>query len=193
MWQPAAIMGMSGMADDQIQSPGDSENTGPRLSIGIEVLTPELFAELLPMGQKLWDECSEIKKDTCSFHGERGLKIQPNQSTYLTFQDQDRLSVYVLRDKQGVAVGFSFCIFYNSLHHEVVPCANVDLFYIEPEHRSSIKRLIRTMEDEFRERGVVVVGWPISPMGKLFEILKTLGYAPDDVVMEKRICALQQQ
>ena len=164
-----------------------------RISINIEFLTPDLFEELLPMGQKLWDECSEIKKDTCSFHGERGLRIQPNKSMYLSLQAEDRLSVYVLRDDEGAAVGFSFCIFYNSLHHEVVPCANVDLFYIEPEHRILIKRLIRTMEEEFRSRGVVVVGWPISPMGKLFEILKTLGYAPDDVVMEKRICALQPQ
>lgn len=164
-----------------------------KVTIGIETLTPSLFEELMPMGQKLWDECSEIKKDTCSFHGERGLKIRPNKDAYLRLQDIDNLSVYVLRDYQGSAVGFSFCIFYNSLHHEVVPCANVDLFYIEPEHRVSIKRLIRTMEEEFLSRGVVVVGWPISPMGKLFEILKTLGYAPDDVVMEKRVCALQQQ
>ena len=163
-----------------------------RVSIVIEFLTSELFEELMPMGQKLWDECSEIKKDTCSFHGERGLKIQPNKAVYLGLQSVDKLSVYVVRDSEGKAVGFSFCIFYNSLHHEVVLCANVDLFYIEPEYRSSIRRLIRKMEDEFQSRGVVVVGWPISPMGKLFEILKTLGYAPDDVVMEKRICALQQ-
>jgi hypothetical protein len=164
-----------------------------KISISIEPLTPTLFEELMPMGQKLWDECSEIKKDTCSFHGERGLKIQPNQSLYMGLHDANRLAVFVLRDQQGTAIGFSFCIFYNSLHHEVVPCANVDLFYIEPEHRTSIKRLIRTMEEEFRSRGVVVVGWPISPMGKLFDILKTLGYMPDDVVMEKRICALSPQ
>jgi hypothetical protein len=164
--------------------------TNERLSINIEPLTSELFEELMPMGQKLWDECSEIKKDTCSFHGERGFKIQPSKSTYLGLQKAKVLTVYVLRDRQGVAVGFSFSIFYNSLHHEVVPCANVDLFYIEPKYRYTIKRLIRTMEEEFRSRNVVVVGWPISPMGKLFDILKTLGYAPDDVVMEKRICVL---
>jgi uncharacterized Fe-S radical SAM superfamily protein PflX len=163
------------------------------MKIQIEQLTPDLFDELMPMGQKLWDECSEIKKDTCSFHGERGLKIQPNRTIYLALQANNQLSVFVLRGGDGVALGFSFCIFYNSMHHEVVPCVNVDLFYIEPERRSSIKRLINLMEDEFRQRGVVVVGWPISPMGKLFEILKTLGYAPDDVVLEKRICALQQQ
>lgn len=169
------------------------EKNKNRLSISIETLTTELFAELMPMGQKLWDECSEIKKDTCSFHGERGLKIQPNQTAYLGLQSGGNLSVYVLRSKDGVAVGFAFCIFYNSLHHQIVPCANVDLFYIEPKYRSSIKRMISTMEEEFRSRGVVVVGWPISPMGKLFEILKKLGYAPDDVVMEKRICALPQR
>lgn len=163
------------------------------MKIAIEQLTSSLFDELMPMGQKLWDECSEIKKDTCSFHGERGLVIQPNKTAYLTFQEENRLSVFVMRDERNTAIGFSFCIFYNSLHHEIVPCANVDLFYIEPEHRYSIKRLINVMEHTFRQRGVVVVGWPISPMGKLFEILKTLGYMPDDVVMEKRICALQQQ
>ena len=167
--------------------------SGSQITIDIEELNSELFDELMPMGQKLWDECSEIKKDTCSFHGERGLKIQPSKSTYLALQAADKLSVYVLRDVEGEAVGFSFCIFYHSLHHEIVPCVNVDLFYIEPQYRYSIKRLIKTMEEEFRSRGVVVVGWPISPMGKLFEILKTLGYAPDDVLMEKRICALPPQ
>ena len=162
-------------------------------TINIEVLTHELFDELMPMGQKLWDECSEIKKDTCSFHGERGLKIQPNRPIYLALQANNQLSVFVMRDALGVAIGFAFCIFYNSLHHEVVPCANVDLFHLEHDRRASIRRLIRTLEDEFRRRGIVVVGWPISPMGKLFEILKTLGYMPDDVVMEKRICALPPQ
>ena len=164
-----------------------------KLTISVETLTQELFDELMPMGQRLWDECSEIKKDTCSFHGERGLKIQPNRTAYLNMQQNGQLSVYVLRGEDGESIGFSFCIFYNSLHHEVVSCVNVDLFYIEPKYRTSIKRLIRAMEDEFRSRGVVVIGWPISPMGKLFEILKTLGYSPDDVVMEKRVCALPPQ
>lgn len=180
------------MNDDQSQSESIQEPSNA-MTIGMEPLTHELFDELMPMGQKLWDECSEIKKDTCSFHGERGLKIQPNRTFYLAAHKNDQLSVFVMRDKHGVAIGFAFCLFYNSLHHEVVKCANVDLFYIEPEHRSAIRRLINTIEAEFQKRGVVVVGWPISPMGKLFDILKKMGYAPDDVVMEKRICALPQQ
>jgi len=161
--------------------------------ISIEILTEALFDELMPMGQKLWDECSEIKKDTCSFHGERGFRIKPNRKTYFALQDNEQLSVFVLRDEHGTAVGFSFCIFYNSLHHEPVKCATVDLFYIEPEHRNLIRRLIKVLEEEFKRLGVVVVGWPSSPFGKMFDILKTLGYAPDDVVMEKRICALPPQ
>src|SRR6188508_1752583 len=48
-----------------------------------EVLTEELFAEIMPLGQKSWDECSEIKGETCSFHGERGFQIQPDKDRYL--------------------------------------------------------------------------------------------------------------
>ena len=56
--------------------------------------------------------------------------------------------------------------------------------------RGAIRNFIAAMEEQFEDRGVVVVGWPVSPNGGLFGILKVLGYAPDDVVMEKRICAL---
>jgi hypothetical protein len=97
-----------------------------------------------------------------------------------------------LRDAEGVLRGFAMCIYYHSLHHAPVPCANVDVFYIEPEHRACMRRLISMMEQEFNSRGVVVIGWPTSPGGKLFPILKLLGYAPDDVVMEKKLCVLQQ-
>jgi len=100
------------------------------------------------------------------------------------------LLAMTLRDDHGVLLGFALCIYYHSLHHAPVPCANVDVFYIEPEHRQCIKRFISMIEQEFESRGVVVAGWPTSPNGKLYSILKLLGYAPDDVVMEKRICAL---
>lgn len=163
------------------------------MKIAIEHLTKELFAEIIPLGQKSWDECSEIKGETCSFHGDRNFKIQPNVPLYLELQEQDRIFAMVTRDAQGVMRGFALCITYHSLHHKVVLCANVDTFYIEPEHRCCMKRFIAQIEKEFEERGVVVVGWPTSPSGKMFEILTLLGYAPDDVVMEKRICALPQQ
>jgi len=164
----------------------------PPMRVAKELFTQELADEIAPLGQKSWDECSEIKKDTCSFHGERGFKIQPDIAQYLRLADHDSLLAMTLRDDVGVLCGYSLSVLYHSLHHAPVKCANVDTFYIDPEHRASIRRFIASMEDEFRSREIVVMAWPTSPDGKLFSILKLLGYAPDDVVMEKRICALPQ-
>lgn len=166
---------------------------GDVMKIQREILTEELSAEIAPLGQRSWDECSEIKGETCSFHGERGFVIQPNWDRYFEMEAAGALSAITVRDDAGVLCGFALCIYYRSLHHAPVQCANVDTFYIEPEHRACIRRFIAEIEREFTERGVVVVGWPTTPSGKLFPILKLLGYAPDDVVMEKRLCALQQQ
>lgn len=165
----------------------------PQTSITKELFTAELFAEIMPLAQKLWDECSEIKKDSCSFHGERGFKIQPDFNQYLNLQNQDSLIAMTLRDETATLQGFSISVLYHSLHHAPVKCANVDTFYIEPPYRSSIQNLVSRMEEQFQDREIVVVGWPVSPEGGLFKILNHLGYHPDDVVLEKRICALQQQ
>jgi len=163
------------------------------LTIGIEPLTPELFDELLPLGQESWDECSEIKHDTCSFHGERGFKIQPDKGRYVFLGQNDHLIAWVLRDADGVAQGYSFAVVHQSLHHAPVKCANVDTFYLRPAARARLRSFIASMEEEFERRGIVVVAWPVTPKGALFGILQKIGYAPDDVVMEKRICALPQQ
>ena len=163
------------------------------LKIQSEVLTRDLFIdEILPLGQKCWDECSEIKGETCSFHGERGFVIQPDVKRYLELADQDTLLTMTARDDEGVLRGYALCIYYMSLHHAPVICANVDTLYVEPEFRACLRRFISNIESEFENRGVVIVGWATSPAGKMYEILKLLGYAPDDVIMEKRLCALQQ-
>jgi hypothetical protein len=163
------------------------------MKISTETLTAELFDEMLPLGQESWDECSEIKAETCSFHGERGFKIQPDKTQYLYMAEHDALLAFTLRDDEGNLQGYSLAVLYNSLHHAPVKCANVDTFYIRPKFRRRMRSFIGHMEQNFEERGIVVVGWPVTPKGGLFGILKKLGYAPDDVVMEKRICALQQQ
>jgi hypothetical protein len=153
------------------------------MNITSEPFTQALADEIVPLGQKSWDECSEIKKDTCSFHGERGFQIQPDIPQYLKLGDS--LLAMTLRH-EGRLVGYALIIFYRSLHHAPVRCANVDTFYIESDHRAYMRSFIEAMEEKFHAREVVVVGWPTSPDGKLFGILKLLGYAPDDVVMEKR-------
>jgi hypothetical protein len=156
------------------------------LTIAREDFTQALADEIKPLGQKSWDECSEIKKDTCSFHGERGFVIEPDIPQYLNLAENGSLIAMTLRDEQKALCGYALIVLYRSLHHAPVRCANVDTFYIEPDRRAYMRSFITAMEGQFREREIVVVGWPTSPDGKLFGILQLMGYAPDDVVMEKR-------
>lgn len=160
------------------------------MKIAVETLTPEVFAEIAPLGQEAWDECSEIKKDTCAFHGERGFKIIPDAAKYVDLQKHDSLAAFTLRDDDGVLQGYSLVLLYNSLHHSPVKCANVDTFYVRQEKRAGMRSFIAFIESQLMERGVHVVGWPVTPKGALFGVLQKLEYAPDDVVMEKRLCAL---
>lgn len=162
------------------------------MKISVERFTHDLFVEMMPLAQKAWDECSEIKKDTCAFHGQRGFVIEPFEERFLLLEDIGSLIYQTLRDDAGVLLGFAMCVLYQSLHHKSIACGNVDSFYIEPEKRGYVRSFIAQIEVEFSNRNVTVIGWPTTASGTLFEMLNTLGYTADDVVMEKQLCALPQ-
>jgi hypothetical protein len=157
------------------------------MKISIEPFTLELAAEITPLGQECWDECSEIKKDTCAYHGQRGLPIDPNNDQYLLMQAHNCLIAMTLRSDEGLLHGYALMIFYYSLHLRKELCGNVDTFYVQPAHRQFMPRFMTTIEEEFRSRGVSIVGWPVTMTGKLFKILKKRGYIADDVVMELKL------
>ena len=157
------------------------------MKIQVETFTHELASEITPLGQQAWDECSEIKKDTCAFHGQRGLPIDPNIDAYLNLQFNNLLIAMTLRDDDGVLHGYALMILYYSMHLRNEKCGNVDTFYVRPEHRNSMPRFMTSVEETFRSRGVSVIGWPVTMTGKLFEILKKRGYIADDVVMELKL------
>ena len=157
------------------------------MKIQVETFTHELAEEITPLGQQAWDECSEIKKDTCAFHGQRGLPIDPHIDAYLNLQSNNCLVAMTLRDGEDVLHGYALMILYYSLHLKNELCGNVDTFYVQPEHRQFMPRFMSSVEETFQSRGVSVVGWPVTMTGKLFEILKKRGYIADDVVMELKL------
>lgn len=171
------------------------------MKISIEPFTRDLADEIVPLGQQSWDECSEIKKDTCAYHGQRGLAIDPDIDQYLYLADHQSLIAMTLRDDGGILHGYALLILYRSLHLKTELCGNVDTFYVQPDHRLSMPRLMSKIEDAFRERGVSIIGWPVTRTGLLYEILQRRGYIADDVVMEFKLkdlpggepCASQQQ
>lgn len=163
------------------------------MKIVIESFTRELAAEIVPLGQQSWDECSEIKKDTCAYHGQRGLAIDPDIDQYLYLFAHQSLIAMTLRDEGGSLRGYGLLILYKSLHLKSELCGNVDTFYVQPAHRRSMPRFISKIEDTLRGRGISIIGWPVTMTGKMFEILKRRGYIADDVVMELKIKDLPKE
>lgn len=157
------------------------------MKISIEPFTRELAREITPLGQQSWDECSEIKKDTCAYHGQRGLPIDPDIDQYLYLAEHHSLIAMTLRDDVDVLRGYALLILYKSLHLKTELCGNVDTFYVQPDHRPAMPRFMSQIEETLRERSVSIIGWPVTMTGKLYEILKRRGYIADDVVMELKL------
>jgi hypothetical protein len=157
------------------------------MKIAVEPFTLELATEITPLGQECWDECSEIKKDTCAYHGQRGLRIDPNNTQYLRMQECGALIALTLRDADQVLRGYALMLTYYSMHLQKELCGNVDTFYVQPAYRSSMPRFMSAVEESLRSYGVSIIGWPVTMTGKLFEILKKRGYIADDVVMELKL------
>lgn len=163
------------------------------MRIDIEPFTRQLADEIVPLGQQSWDECSEIKKDTCAYHGQRGLAIDPDIDQYLYLAENHSLIALTLRDEDDVLRGYALVILYRSLHLKTELCGNVDTFYVQPDHRLSMQRLMSKIEDTLRERGVSIIGWPVTMTGKLYEILQRRGYIADDVVMELKLKDIKKE
>ena len=157
------------------------------MNIAIEPFTRKLSDEIIPLGQQSWDECSEIKKDTCAYHGQRGLAIDPDIDQYIYLADHNSLVAMTLRDDAGALRGYALIILYKSLHLKTELCANVDTFYVQPDSRRAMSRFISQIEDIIRDRGVSIIGWPVTMTGKMYEILQRRGYIADDVVMEFKL------
>lgn len=152
-----------------------------------EAFNAETFAEMLPLIQKCWDECSIVKSKTCAYHGDRNFAIEPNFEAYMELASKGAIVLLMLRDEgelKGYVIGFS----YRSLHHKKVLCGIGDSLYIEPEYRAHIRGMIAKFEDELRNMGVEIIGWPTTLGSHLYELLKARDYIGDDVVMEKRLC-----
>jgi hypothetical protein len=163
------------------------------MRISAERFTRELAAEIVPLGQQSWDECSEIKKDTCAYHGQRGLQIDPDIEQYLYLAGHRSLIAMTLRDEGDVLRGYALLILYRSLHLKTELCGNVDTFYVQPDFRLSMSRFISKIENAFREHGISIIGWPITRTGKMYEILQRRGYIADDVVMELKLKDLKKE
>jgi hypothetical protein len=162
------------------------------ISIAKEAFTAETAAEVLPLCRKCWAESTDFKGESCAYFGDRDFVIEPDTDAYLRLADQGSLVLVTLRDGEemkGYVIGFT----YTALHHKGILCGIGDSIYIEPGFRSHTWAVAKRFEKEMSEAGAKILGWPVHFNGPVYDVLKAKGYVGDDIVMEKRLCALQQQ
>lgn len=157
------------------------------MKISVEPFTRELAAEIFPLAQQSWDECSVVKKNTCAYHGQRGLPIDPDIERYLFLEEQRSLVATTLRNEEGLLCGYSLAILYRSLHLKTQLCGNIDTFYVQASSRRAMVGFMTKIEAHLRELGIGIIAWPVTRTGNLFKILQRRGYSADDVVMELKL------
>lgn len=155
--------------------------------VDTEPLTDELFAQIVPLAQKCWDESTAVKGEDCAYHGERSFAIEPDSEQYMALQKSGALLIITLRD-EGTLRGYLIGIHYRALHHRKVTCGLGDSMYLEPQYRfHHAGAVAEKFEAEMTARGAGIIGWPAHLKSPLYEFLKARGYVGDDIVMEKRL------
>jgi hypothetical protein len=150
--------------------------------IAIEPFTRELALEILPLGQKCWEEATIAKGEACAFYGQRDFAIEPDVDEYLKAA---KTSVVVTLRDEGKLVGYVIGLLYRSLHHKSVQCALGDSIYVDPDYRSYTGVMVERFETEIKKLGAKIIGWPVTPDGPVYKVLKARGFVGDDVIMEK--------
>ena len=157
-----------------------------------EVFNAELAAEVLPLARKCWAESSDFKGESCAYFGDRDFLIEPDTNAYQKLENEGALVLVTLRDGKelkGYVIGF----LYNAMHHKGIRCGIGDSIYIEPAYRTHTWAVAKRFETEIAAIGAKILGWPVHFKGPVYKILKAKGYVGDDIVMEKRLCALPLQ
>lgn len=159
------------------------------IDVAKEQLNDELFAEIVPLARKCWDESTSIKGESCAYHGDRDFEIEPDSDQYQALANAGALTLITLRD-EGKLIGYAIGILYRSLHHRKILCGFGDSMYIEPLYRFNYAALMaERFEAELAAAGADIIGWPAHKNSSLYGFLKSRGYVGDDVVMEKLLCA----
>jgi hypothetical protein len=156
------------------------------VTIEREPFSRELFDKMLPLAQKCWNESTIAKGETCAFYGERDFQIEPDIDLYEELANRGLLVIITLRtdgELQGYVEGFT----YRAPHHKKIIGGIADNIYIEPPYRAYAPVLVERFEQQMREMGVGIIGWPVTPNGPVYDLLAARGYTGDDIVMEKRI------
>jgi GNAT superfamily N-acetyltransferase len=135
----------------------------------------ELGLELLPLVRRNWRESPSY---------EEGVDADPDFERYRRLDEAGACLFLSARDA-GTLIGYVVFFVLQSPHHKSLLVAHGDAFYVLPEHRGHGLALYRKAEAMLRERGVKRVGFTVDIGSYLHQLLGSVGYRNDELVVEK--------
>lgn len=149
----------------------------PSIVISQEHYSPAFWAELAPLIERNWAESESY---------EPAIPVDPDVERYRKLDAAGALQCLTAR-LDGLLVGYAVFMVAYSIHHRTLLCAHGDAVYMLPQlgRYDAVVALIDEAEARLSEMGVKRLAWWCEPQSKLARILASLGYKPDEVLMEK--------
>lgn len=143
-----------------------------------EHYSESLRRELLPHLQANWRESPSY---------EPGIEADPDWERYKLLDEAGAVLCVTCRNDADMLLGYIIVLAFRSMHHRTIYCAQGDAFYVLPEHRHHAAALYRHAEDLLVQGGVTRIGWPVVFNSPLHELLVSLGFVEDEMLLEKRL------
>lgn len=142
-----------------------------------EELTPDLFAELLPLLNAHYKEIAH----------HQDIPFDPNLAGYKALSDEGALRIFTARADDRELIGYSVYFLRNNLHYQSSLQAVQDILYVRPDSRGIGARLIKWCDTQLKRDGVQVVYQHVKAAHNFGPMLERFGYELVDLIYSRRL------
>jgi len=150
-----------------------------QLSFQIEEFAPAI-EELKPLSQCHWEEIGRDRER---------VPLSVDWERYSRIEASGNLIFATARDAEQHLIGYMIALASYHLHYGTTRFAQIDVFWVAPEHRRGTNgvKLFQLFEREARRRGVVkIIGQTkLDDAHDLSSLYKYLGWTPQEMLFTK--------
>ena len=168
-----------------------TSNNLPALQPGIDV-GAVVFQQVRL--HEAWDDIEDLIDEhyraITLLSANKDVALEPNKDTYLNIEMTGAYRVYIVRDKETLAiVGYGGYFVSKSLHYTLSLQAVQDVLYVKPEYRSGWigYRFLKYIEQCMRNDGVDALYQAVTVAHDYSKLLRRLNYREAETVFIKKL------
>jgi GNAT superfamily N-acetyltransferase len=142
-----------------------------------EQLSPELFAEMLPLLTAHYKEIAHYQD----------IPLEPDYSSYKHLSDSDCLRIFTARNDDKELIGYCVYFVRENLHYKSSLQAVQDIVYVRPDCRGVGARLIKWSDEQLKADKVQVVYQHVKSAHNFGPMLERMGYELVDLIYARRL------